>query len=331
MSLVLVTGATGFIGRHLCSLLVQRGYAVKGVFRNDASRRDFPAAIEWVNLDDIGSSPNWLPILEGVDYVIHLAALAHQIGSQGQGLYDEFMRINAAGTQHLAEAVSTSRNVKRLVYVSSVGAVTSFSRTPITETTPCHPEDDYGRSKRAAEKAIEKVLHNAGPDWCILRPPLVYGPGNPGNMARLIKLIDFGLPLPLGGIQNRRSMIFVGNLVHALEYCIWHPGASRQIFLISDGEDLSTPELIRQIARHLHKSVRLISIPSSMLVAMGRIGDFINRLTGQSLGLDSYSVQRLMGSLIIDSSTLRRATGWQPPFSLREGISQTFPRRSPGE
>lgn len=324
MSLVLVTGATGFIGGHLCSFLDSRGYKVRGVFRPAACLTTLPAEIEWRKIDDIGEITDWSTLLEGVDYVIHLAALAHQIGPKAQRSPDEFHRLNATATGRLAEAVAASNTVKRLVYVSSVAAVKSFSPEPISEATPCQPEDAYGRSKRAAELAIEKILDNTRPDWCILRPPLVYGPGNPGNMARLIQLIKLGLPLPLGGINNQRSFLFVGNLVDALERCLWHPAASRRLFLIGEGESLSTSELVRQLARHLDKPIKMVSIPPGVLKVLGKIGDLMSCWMGRSIGLDSYSVQRLLGSMVVDSSALYQATGWQPPYTLQEGVSQTF-------
>jgi nucleoside-diphosphate-sugar epimerase len=326
MSLVLVTGATGFIGRHLCFFLDSRGYKVRGVFRHAAWLTTLPAEIEGRKIEDIGkiTDSDWSTLLEGVDYVIHLAALAHQLGPQASRSREEFMTINAVATQRLAEAVVASNTVKRLVYVSSVAAVKSFSEEAINEATPAQPEDDYGRSKRAAELAIEKVLDNTRPDWCIVRPPLVYGPGNPGNMARLIKLIKLGIPLPLGGINNRRSFLYVGNLVDALERCLWHPGASRRLFLLGDGEPLSTPELVRQLAGHLDKPIKMLSLPPGVLKVFGKIGDLMSCLLGRSIGLDSYSVQRLLGSMVVDSSALRQAIGWQPSFTLEEGIVQTF-------
>ena len=323
MSLVLVTGATGFVGGHLCPFLIRRGYAVRGTL-HQRQPENFPADMQWIKTGEIGPDTDWSAALDGVKYVIHLAGLAHRIGTDGEGPYDEFARVNTEGTRRLAEAVSVSPSVSRLLFVSSVGAVKSISEEIITDDTSCAPDNNYGRSKRAAEQAIKDVLRNSRADWCIIRPPLVYGPGNPGNMARLLTLIRSGIPLPFAAIRNKRSFLFVGNLLDAIENCISHRGASRRVFLISDGENLSTPELARRLARHAGKSSHLFPVPTGVLRGMGIIGDVVNRLSGKSIGLDSYSVKRLVGSLAVNMSSLQRATGWQPPFTLDEGLAHTL-------
>src|SRR5690606_4094669 len=152
-------------------------------------------------------------------------------------------------------------SVKRLVFVSSIGAVCTLSEETVTESTPCDPESDYGKSKRGAELKLQEILADAPADWCILRPTLVYGPENPGNMLRLLQLIKTGLPLPLGSVRNRRSFVFVGNLVDALEKCMHHPGVSRKIFHVSDNEVFSTPELLGLLGRQTGRPVRLLPFP----------------------------------------------------------------------
>lgn len=323
MSLVLVTGATGFIGSHLCPFLLKQGYHVRGTFRQEPTDNLAPE-IEWIKIGDIGPGTDWSRALDGVRYVIHLAALAHQIGLRGHGQRDEFMRVNADGTRRLAESISAAPTVARLVVVSSIGAVKSFSSEVLTAATPCEPDTDYGFSKRAAELAVEEVLQKTRADWCIIRPTLVYGPGNPGNMARLLKLIKRGVPLPFAAIANQRSFTFVGNLLDVIERCLSHPGASRSIFMVSDGEDLSTPELMRRLARYADKSLLMFPMPKTFLSGLGKVGDLLSSLVKRPIGLDSYSIDRLVGSLSVDISSLRQAIGWQAPFTVDEGLAQTL-------
>lgn len=324
MSLFLVTGASGFVGRHVCKTLHERGHKIRATRRSNQGALDFPVPVEWIDRIEIGPDTDWFAALDGVDYVIHLAALAHQIGAKGEGRLDEFMRINADGTRRLAEAIAVSRTVSRLVFTSSIGAVKSIADETITAATPCEPQSDYGRSKRVAELVIEEVLRETRADWCIIRPTLVYGPGNPGNMARLLKLVNRGMPLPFGAIRNQRSLVFVGNLADALVHCAINPGASRQTFLISDGENVSTGELTCRLARHARVPARIFPMPAALLRCVGLASDLVFRCTGRSTGLDSYSVERLTGSLAVDSSLLRSATGWQPPFTMDEGLAQTL-------
>ncbi len=324
MSDVLVTGATGFIGRHLCRALVERGYTVRGTLRSPAPPADAPAGVEWVNVGEIGPDTDWSAALSGIRYVAHLAGLAHRLDQPEKTEPGEYLRVNAAGTRQLAEALAASPDAQRLVFVSSVAAVKSLSEEIITDATPCHPQNPYGESKRAAEDAVRQVLAAGRPDWCTVRPPLVYGPGNPGNMARLLKMIDAGLPLPVGSIRNRRSFLFIGNLVDALERCLTHAGASRRVFLISDGEDVSTPELVRRLAQHAHRRTRLLPVPAGILAGAARLGDVAGSVLGRSVGLDTYSLQRLCGSLAVDASALRQSIGWEPPFTLDDGIARTI-------
>jgi len=320
---VLITGATGFVGRSLCTFLTECGYVVRGTYRHQLPI-NFPVHIEWKLVPDIDSNTEWKEALEDVDCVVHLAALAHQMGVQGKGRFDEFMRINAAGTERLAQEICESKTVKRLIFISTIGVVKSISDKQLNAETVCMPENDYGKSKYAAELAIQEKLKDCEVDWCILRPTLVYGPGNPGNMERLLKLINMGIPLPLGAVKNRRSFIYIGNFVDAIEKCLSHPNASRKIFLVSDNEIVSTPELIRILTRYADKSVKLITVPSPVLRQIGLCGDVVSRFVGRSIGIDTYSISRLTGSLYVDSTPIKQTLGWAPPFSLEEGLKNTL-------
>lgn len=322
--LVLVTGATGFIGQQLCRYLFATGYRVRSTFRRPSALLEQFPQIEWVHVPEIESETCWESALTNVDYVVHLAALAHQLGKSGEGRLAEFMAINAEGTARLAQAVAVSTSVKRLVFVSSFSAVRSLCNEQMTETTPCAPETDYGKSKLAGEKRLQEILQESQADWCILRPPLVYGPGNPGNMERLLKLIRTGLPLPLDRVDNRRSFIYIGNLIEAIERCLWHPGASQKTFFISDYEVVSTVELLTLLAKQVNKPLRLITVPRPLMNGIAAFGDLLSQATGKSVGIDSYSLSRLLGSLYADPTPLYQAIDWNPPFTLADGLHATL-------
>ncbi|MBI1295531.1 NAD-dependent epimerase/dehydratase family protein [bacterium] len=322
--MILVTGATGFIGQHLCRFLLTKGSKIRGVCRNSKFFADETPEIEWVQIPEIGPETNWSEALDGVEYVVHLAALAHQMGIKADGRTAEFMRTNALGTHRLAEAIAKTEHISRLLFLSSIGAVKSFSEEVVSEQTQCQPDTEYGQSKLAAETVIKTVLNKSKSDWTIIRPVLVYGPGNPGNMARLLKLVKIGLPLPLGSIENRRSFVFVGNLVDAVTKALTHPSASRKTFLVSDGEDVSTPQLIRILSEQAGLPARLIPLPVEMLKLLGKAGDTLERILGIPTGMDSYSIDRLIGSLTVDSTAIINELGWFPPYTLAEGLKVTF-------
>ncbi|HEX7862385.1 MAG TPA: NAD-dependent epimerase/dehydratase family protein [Verrucomicrobiae bacterium] len=319
MSHVLVTGGSGFVGKALVRHLVGRGYAVRATYRSSAPEEI--AGVEWVHTKDVAGG-DFAGLLKDCDFVVHLAALAHQLtGKVPEG---EFDRVNHRATAELAQAVADSATVKRMVFVSSIGAVCSASEKVVTERTECRPDSEYGRSKRDAEVAVEKILAGTRADYCVIRPPLVYGRGNPGNMLRLLKLTKSPVPLPLGSIRNRRTFIYVGNLVDVIEKALTHPKASRRIFNVADSEVLSTPELIRELARVRGTKARLMPMPGRMLRAMGKVGDVVGKVVRRSVPIDTYSVDRLLGSLEIDSAEVRRELNWSPPYSTREGLKLTL-------
>lgn len=321
MKRVLITGASGFVGKALTSALVTNGYLVRGTYRN-AKIESMPGS-EWVHTEDLASAP-FGELLRDCDYVVHLAALAHQVGREVPAA--DFDRVNHQATAEIARAVAASTSVRRLIFVSSIGAVCSFSDSPVTSETECRPDSDYGQSKRNAELAVRKILAATPQDYCIIRPSLVYGPGNPGNMLRLMRLTRSPLPLPLGAIRNRRSFLFVGNLADLIEKALTSPGASRQTFNAADNDILSTPDLIRELAGLSGSRARLWPAPIWSLRLLGRAGDLLSKLSKRSLGIDTYSVDRLLGSLEIDNSHVRRTLRWEPPFTTRQGLSLTLKR-----
>lgn len=316
---VLVTGANGFVGRATCTALADLNIPVRRAVRSlppEASppvpwHGAHPPSQEICRVGDIGESTDWSKALDGISVVVHLAAHVHVIDKSFARAVSEFHRVNTAGTEQLARA-AVRAGVRRFVYLSSVGVNgRSTNGRPFTETDVPHPHDAYTMSKWAAEQKLRTIANDSALEIVIIRPPIVYGPGEPGNFVRLVQLVDSGLPLPLGAISGRRSLIYVRNLVNAIVTCAQHPGATGQTFLVSDGEDVSTLELICRIADALGRRTTLIPLPLGCLRVLGR-------LTGKSKQLNS-----LLGSLVIDSSRIRRELAWSPPCLMSDGLRAT--------
>lgn len=324
---VLVTGGNGFVGTALCNSLLHQGHGVRkairapgkvgGTTRNTEHNRI--ADLETI-IGQIEPETNWLDKLCDVDVVIHLAARVHVMKEAAADPLAEFLKVNLHSTENLARQ-SARAGVKRLVYISSikVNGERTKETLPFTESDEPNPQDPYGVSKCKAEEALHRVAAETGLEIVIVRPPLVYGPGVGGNFWRLLKLVERGIPLPLASAENRRSMIYLGNIVDALIVCASHPDAAGKTFLVSDGEDISTSQLIRELARQMGKPSYLWPFPPTLLRLLGR---FVGKLD---------EVDRLVGSLVIDSSKIRRELGWTPPFSMEQGLAETvgwFQKRS---
>ncbi|MEQ9359152.1 NAD-dependent epimerase/dehydratase family protein [Coleofasciculus chthonoplastes] len=323
MKYILVTGATGFIGRHLITRLQDLNWRVKLAIRH-ISNEKLPS-INISVIDNINETTDWTESLKDINLLVHLAGSAH-IFTKEKNHHEkeqEFFKVNTTGTANLVKQ-SIAAGVKHFVFISSIGAMATLSDHPLTETSPCQPDTPYGRSKLQAEQALIELASQSSMTWTILRPTLVYGSGNPGNMERLIKLINRGLPLPFGLVNNRRSLLYVGNLVDAIATCLTHPNAKNQTFLVSDGQDLSTPELIHKIAYHLERPCHLLPVPPSLLKLAGHLGDTIEQFTKRPLPLNSSTIDRLLGSLIVDSSHIRNTLNWEPPYTVDEGLSKTL-------
>jgi nucleoside-diphosphate-sugar epimerase len=306
-SRILVTGATGFVGRALVRRLLAEGRKVRAAVRPTSAA--LPAEAETAIVDDIGPDTDWRAALAGVDAIVHLAARAHVLRDSSADAHARYRAVNALGALRLAEAAA---GVRRFVFLSSVRVHGDHTTgAPFIESSPLAAEDPYGRSKADAERGLAALAAAGRLEPVILRPPLVYGPGVRGNFARLVALVARGVPLPLGAVRNRRSLVFVGNLVDAIVRTLDHPAAAGETFMVSDGEDVSTPELVRRIAHTLGKPVRLVPVP----VALLRLG---GTLAGRA-----DDVARLLDDLVVDRSKIRALLGWSPVFTLDEGLDQT--------
>lgn len=297
---VLVTGGTGFVGRAVVKALAARGDEVRLALRSEAAG----GPVESVVVGEIDGRTDWTQALQGVEAVVHLAARVHVMRDTADGAA-LFHRTNTEGTLRLADACAVS-GVRRLVFVSTikVNGEGTVERAFAPDDQPA-ALDPYGVSKHDAERGL---LARRDLDIVVVRPPLVYGPGVKGNLARLCRLAAVGAPVPFGRIVNRRDLVGVDNLADLLATCVRHPAAAGNVFLAADGEPLSTPQLFALIARAMDRPVRLLPVPVSALRLLGR-------LAGRA-----EEVERLVGSLEIDISKTRRVLSWRPPVPTEVGI-----------
>jgi nucleoside-diphosphate-sugar epimerase len=301
---ILVTGASGFVGTALGVHLTQRGNEVGRVVRTPHGT---PQEIVIHHLDSV---TDWRTALLGCDAIVHLAARVHVMHDSATDPVAVFREVNTLGTLNLATQAAAA-GVKRLVYLSSIKVNGEGSAIPYRETDSPSPDDAYAISKWEAEQGLLAIAARTGLEVVILRPPLVYGSGVRANFRSLMNAVDRGWPLPLGMIRNRRSLVFLGNLIDAIRVCIDHPAAANKTYLVSDGEDVSTPELVRRLAAAMNRPARLLPVPPALLTLAGR-------LTGRH-----QAVSRLLGSLAIDSTAIQRDLGWRPPFSMAAGLQAT--------
>lgn len=308
---ILVTGATGFVGGHLCRLLLDGGYRVRGALRRAPTQGALIEGVEPVSVGEIGPDTVWTDALRDVSCVVHLAARVHVLRETDPDPLAAFRRDNVQATVRLAQAAG-SAGVRRLVFASSARVNGPGSgEAPFRETDLPAPAEPYEQSKLEAERGLADVAAATGLECVTLRAPLVYGPGVKANFLSLMRAMDRRWPLPLGAIRNRRSLIYAGNLAGAMLAACAHPRAAGRTFLVSDGEDVSTPELARRIAAALGRKAWLPRIPVGLLRAAGRL-----------IGREG-AVERLCASLQVDSSAIRDELGWRPQHSMAQGLEQT--------
>ena len=303
-SFVLVTGANGFVGNALCKKLAEEDYQVCAAVRKPQYSNKIISSDEII-FSNIGFDTSWNAALQDIDYVVHLAARVHVMNDVCKNPLEEYRKVNVNGTLNLA-LQAASAGVKRFIYLSSIkvnGEETAPGKPFTAEDDPA-PIDSYAISKYEAEVGLQKLAHKTGMDVVIIRPPLVYGPGVKANFLRMMQLLRRGMPLPFGAINNVRSLVALENLVDFIILCIEHPAAANQIFLVSDGEDLSTTELLRRLAEALGVSTYLLPVPAILL----KIGAML-------IGKSSIA-RRICESLQVDISKSRELLGWSPPCSV---------------
>jgi nucleoside-diphosphate-sugar epimerase len=300
-----VTGASGFVGRPTVQSLSASG-EVHGVVH----RSPVPGAASVVSIDDMGGSVPWELITRGMDVVVHLAGRVH-MKSSGPAARAAFDRVNVEGTRRLAMGAAAA-GVRRFVFVSSVKVHGDVSAdAPFEPSSPFRPVDLYGRSKAEAEETLREIEARTDLEVTVVRPPLVYGPGVRANFLSLVRAVDCGIPLPFARVNNRRSFVYVRNLADLLVRAATSPRAAGQSYLATDGPPLSTPTLVRSIARALDRPARLFPVPPTALRLAGR-------LVGRSAAVD-----RLLGSLEVDGSAALDRLGWTPSFSMKQGLDAT--------
>ncbi|QLG87010.1 SDR family oxidoreductase [Chitinibacter bivalviorum] len=306
---ILLTGASGFVGQALLDrMLVSGDLELIAAIRKPVAQ--LPSGVTGIHIGGIEGDTDWRFALEGVDYVIHCAARAHVMNDTSPDPLAEFRKVNVEGTLNLARQ-ALAVGVRRFVFISSIGVNGNSTTSPFSENDKPNPVEPYAISKFETELGLQKLVIGTEMELVIIRPPLVYGPNAPGNFGRLIRTVAKGLPLPLGAIQNKRSLVSLDNLVDLIWTCIIHPAAANQVFLVGDGEDLSTTELLQRMAKALGVSSRLIPVPMKAL-------KFWAGLLGKA-----DMAQRLCGSLQVDISKARAVLGWTPPVSVDKALHKT--------
>lgn len=308
MKMVLVIGANGFVGRVVVRDLLRRGYAVRAAARQPVGISE---GAQYAPLPDL-TQPDiaWDTLLDGVDRIVYLAARVHVMNDTHPDPLAAYLAVNHDAALSLAQAAAR-RDIGRFIYLSSVKVNGEQSTQPLTELDPPQPTDPYGVSKLKAENALLHLGRETDLEVVVLRPPLVYGPGVKANFMALARAAGRGLPLPIGGVQNRRSMIYVENLTDLIAVTLEHPAAAGEIFFASDGEDLSTAALTRGLAEAQGKTANLPRVPVNLLVLAGQI-------TGRA-----NMIQRLTGSLQISSEKARTLLNWTPPYPVWQAIART--------
>lgn len=308
---VLVTGASGFVGAAVLHRLADAGRAVRGAYRRDVPPS--PVGEQGVAVGDLGATQDWRVALDGVDAVVHTAARVHVMHDAATDPLAEYRRVNVEGTLNLVWQAAAA-GVKRFVFLSSVkvnGEATGAGVRFTADDAPV-PQDAYGISKWEAEQALREIAVHTGMAVVIVRPPLVYGPGVKANFAAMLRWLERGVPLPLGAVTyNRRSLVALDNLVDVIVTCLDHPAAANQTFLVSDGEDLSTAELLKRMGLALGRPARLFPLPSALLWA------------GAAMLGKQGVCQRLCGSLQVDITKTRQLLQWSPPVNVDEGLRRT--------
>jgi nucleoside-diphosphate-sugar epimerase len=308
---VLITGASGFLGSALLKRTTRDSrYLTVAALRRESS--NLPDGVEIVRIDDLGVDTDWRDALESIQVVVHTAARVHVMKDSSHNPLAEYRKINVEGTLNLARQAASAK-VRRFIFISTIkvnGEATLPGELSAVDDPP-HPADAYGISKWETEVGLRQLAADSDMEYVFIRPPLVYGPGVKANFLSMMRWINRGIPLPLGAIDNKRSLVALDNLVDMIVTCLEHPAAANQTFLVGDGKDLSTTELLRQLGTALGKPARLVPFPVGLLT-------LIVSLLGKK-----DVVQRLCSSLQVDISKARELLGWEPPVTVEDGLQMT--------
>ncbi len=308
----LVTGSNGFIGKSLVSTLLRQGYNVSCAQRNRATDKEKKPDCQYYAVGDFSENPVWDEALDKVDCVVHLAARVHVMQETATDPLAAFRKANVEATLKLA-GTAAEKNVRRFVYISTIKVNGEQTEgCAFTEKDALNPFDPYARSKFEAEQKLLELGQKSAMEIVIIRPVLVYGPGVKGNVLRLLQLIEKGMPLPFKGVNNRRSLLALDNLVDLIILCAQHPAAVNQIFLATDGNDISTERLVKLCADSMHRRCRLFSLPPMLRQVFSCLSSRFRTLE-----------RRLYGSLQADSNKAQTLLGWRPPKSVEQGLADT--------
>lgn len=301
---VLVTGASGFVGsallRHLATQQLDLVVAVRSGYTLSCSERVF-------KVGNINAETDWSAAIRDVDVVVHVAGLAHLEQHTSTDALTAFRSVNCDGTLNLARQ-AVAAGVRRLIYISSIGVNGDQGGRPLTADDSPAPVDFYAQSKWEAEQALMALAKESALEVVIIRPPLVYGTGAPGNFGKLVRAVSRGIPLPLGAVKNRRTLVALENLVDLIRVCITHPDAANQVFLAGDAEDISTTELLKCVAKALSKPALLLPVPVGMMAF------------GAGLLGKRDRIEKICGDLQVDITKTRQVLGWNPPVSIRVAL-----------